>query len=187
MASHKRPPDTVLDALDDDQVVMRLRDNPAEFRVLYERYFQRVYGYCLKRTSNQQVAEDLSSEVFIKVMSKIESYQPGNFPAWLFRIAHNIVVDHYRKQKEVIAIDSLPLEGDSQMSSRVDNRLLAEELLSELLESERELLSLRFGAGLSAPEISEITGKSVSAVRVQIYRILKRLRDRYESTMGGKS
>lgn len=119
-------------------------------------------------------------------MSKIDSYRPGNFPAWLFRIAHNIVVDHYRKQKQVIAIDSLRLEDDTRVIHEVDNQLLVQDLLSELSDDERELLSLRLDAGLSAPEIAEKTGKTANAVRVQIYRILKRLRDRYENTIGGE-
>lgn len=185
MEWHEHPPDPASDIPDDDEVIARVRENSDYFSVLYERYFQRVYGYCLKRTSNVQIAEDLCSDIFIKVLSKLDTYTGGNFAAWLFRIAHNTVVDHYRKNRKVVAIDQLQLRSDTQMSNTVANQLAVEELLSELNEDERELITLRLQAGLSAPEIAEIVGKSANSVRVQIYRLLKRLRDRYGAMMGG--
>jgi RNA polymerase sigma-70 factor (ECF subfamily) len=188
MGWNEHPPDPAMNALDDDQLIAVIRENSEFFSVLYERYFQRVYHYCLKRTSDVHIAEDLSSEIFIKVLSKLDSYRVGShFPAWLFRIAHNSIVDHYRKHKKVLALETIQLRGDSQMINTVANQLAVEELLSELTESERELLMLRLDAELSAPEIAALTGKSANAVRVQIYRLLKRLRDRYEAMMGDES
>lgn len=187
MEWHQHPPDPATDKLDDDQIIARVRENSDYFSVLYERYFQRVYGYCLKRTSNVQIAEDLCSEIFIKVLSKLDTYTGGNFVAWLFRIAHNTVVDHYRQHKKVVAIDQLQLRSEAQMTKTVANQLAVEELLSELSDSERELITLRLQAGLSAPEIAEIVGKSANSVRVQIYRLLKRLRNRYGSKMGDEA
>lgn len=184
MGWQQTPSDPAIDELDDDQLIELIQENPDLFKVLYERYFQAVYRYCLKRSSDVQVAEDLSSEVFIKVMNKLHTYKVGNFPAWLFRIAHNVVVDYYRKQKTVVAIDKLQLTADTKMPSRVANRLLLDDIFAELTEEERELLTLRLELGLSAPEIAAQQGKTANSVRVQIYRLLKRLRDRHQSVMG---
>lgn len=184
MGWDEHPPDPTMDELGDDQVIALVRQNSEVFKVLYERYFQRVYRYCLKRTSNVYIAEDLCSEVFIKVLSKLDLYDGGNFAGWLFRIAHNIVIDHYRKHKKVIALEEIQLTGETQMTNTIANQLAVAELLSELSESERELLMLRLDAELSAPEIAAITGQTANAVRVQIYRLLKRLRDRYAAVMG---
>lgn len=184
MAWNEHDPEPMVDQLDDDQLIARVRENPELFDVLYNRYFQRIYRYCLKRTNDVQQAEDLCSEVFITLYRKLDLYKGGHLAGWLFRIAHNIVIDHYRKQKQVIALDSVQLRGDSQMAQSIANQMLVEEMLSELSESERELITLRLDAGLSAPEIAEITGKSASAIRVQIYRLLKRLRDRYTGMIG---
>ncbi|MGJ3239340.1 MAG: RNA polymerase sigma factor [Anaerolineae bacterium] len=187
MESQKHSSEPPYDELDDDQVIALVQKNSDVFEVLYERYFQRVYHYCLKRTSDVQIAEDLCSDIFIKVMSNLASYTGGNFAGWLFRIAHNSVIDHYRRHKKVIALDSDLIRGDTQMTERIANQMAVEELLSELSESERELLSLRLDVELTAPEIAELTGKSANAVRVQVYRILQRLRDRYTAVMGDHS
>ncbi|MGB7337329.1 MAG: sigma-70 family RNA polymerase sigma factor [Phototrophicaceae bacterium] len=181
---HTTLSDTAIQLLDDDQVIALIPDNPDAFEVLYKRYVQQIYRYCLKRTSNVQIAEDLCSEIFITVLHKLKTYQAGNFAAWLFTIAHHAVVDHYRKQKPVVALDNIQMEGESQMVQTITNQLLLAELLADLTDSERELLVLRLEAELSAPEIAKRTGQTANAVRVQIYRLLKRLRDRYNTTMG---
>lgn len=179
MGWYEHPPNPTIDKLDDNQVIALVRENSDMFKVLYERYFHRIYSYCLKRTNNVQMAEDLSSEVFINVFKKLDSYKGGYFTGWLFRIAHNVVVDHYRKHKKVVAIDNIPLQNESHMTNIIAHQLFIEEILSELDESEREILMLRLDAELSAPEIARLTGKSANAVRVQIYRLLKRLRERH--------
>lgn len=179
--------DTAIDILDDDQVIALIPDTPDAFEVLYKRYVQQIYRYCLKRTSNVQIAEDLCSEIFITVLHKLQTYQTGNFVAWLFTIAHHTVVDHYRKQKPVVALDTIQLKGDAQMAHTVTNQLLVADMLADLNDDERHLLVLRLELGLSAPEIAKQTGQTANAVRVQIYRLLKRLRDRYQATMGDDS
>jgi len=185
MGWFKSPPDVT--TLDDDAVIALVCDDPEKFEILYERYFQRIYRYCLKRTSQVQIAEDLSSEIFLRVLRHLDSYRPqGNFAAWLFRIAHNVVIDHYRRQKPSIAIDHIQMKGDSKMTQTVANQLLVADMLSDLTDDERELLVLRLEAELTAPEIAERTGKTANAVRVQIYRLLKRLRARYETMIGGE-
>ncbi|MEO1289881.1 MAG: sigma-70 family RNA polymerase sigma factor [Chloroflexota bacterium] len=181
-------PATPLDDLDDDQLVAMVQEDKSAFETLYRRYVQRIYRYCLKRTNNVQIAEDLCSDIFLRVLEKLDTYHPnGNFAGWLFRVAHNAIVDHYRRQKEVINIEHLQMKGETHMSKIVANQLLVSEILSELTDDERQLIVLRLEAELSAPEIAERTGQTANAVRVQIYRLMKRLRARYSNMLGDAS
>lgn len=172
---------------EDNQLVQLAQRNPAAFEALYDRYFERVYRYCLARTQTPQEAEDLCSQVFIKVLDKLNSYKGGIFAAWLFRIAHNTVIDAYRKKRPNVALDAVILSDEQQrsLSSTVADRLLVQEMMADLSEEEIELLSLRLDAEMSAPEIGSLVGKSANAVRTQLYRLFKQLRARYDHLQGG--
>ena len=90
---------------------MAQRD-PALFAPLYERYFQRVYAYCLRRVGNTragsaQEAEDLCSQVFTRALAGLKSYRGGIVAAWLFQIAHNVLANHYRGQQIALPLDEL--------------------------------------------------------------------------------
>jgi RNA polymerase sigma-70 factor, ECF subfamily len=150
---------------------------------LYELYVDDVYRYMLYRTSNQQVAEDLTSEVFASVITSIENYEDRGLPfaAWLFSIARARLVDHWRKTKprdrktitfsqdvEEFLIGSSP-EERFKYQALIDS-------LNYLTEAEREVILLRFAVGLSNPEIAAVVPRNSNAVKSMIYRALKKLR-----------
>src|SRR5690349_22722029 len=84
------------------------------FAPIYEQYFDRVYAYCLRRTNSAQEAEDLCSQVFSRALGGLESYRGGVVAAWLFQIAHNSVIKHYRARRVVTALDEIEeLEAES--------------------------------------------------------------------------
>lgn len=104
------PKNHVVPMDDEVQFIERAKVDPTAFEPLYERYVERVYAYCLKRTGNVQDAEDLTSQVFVKILNSLHTYRAGGlFSAWLFRIAHNVVYDFYQDQRVIINIDDLEI------------------------------------------------------------------------------
>jgi len=157
---------------------------PAAFKPVYEAYFSRIYRYCLKRVGRIEEAEDITSLIFTRALTNIASYRGGSFPAWLFRIAHNVLANHFRNQR-----DTVPLEHIEQRGIEDDplGRLVTVEeyqrvirLVATLSGEQRNLLALRFVGRLSAKEIGVVIGKSEGAVRVAIHRTVQHLRAAWE-------
>lgn len=150
---------------------------------LYEHYVDDIYRYMLYRTSNEQIAEDLTSEVFASVITSIENYEDRGLPfsAWLFKIAHARLVDHWRKTKPRDR-KTITFSKDVEeflIGSSPEERFRYQALLDSLnylTEAEREVILLRFAVGLSNPEIAAVVPRNSNAVKSMIYRALKKLR-----------
>lgn len=152
---------------------------------LYSLYFPRVYRYILARTGNQYDAEDLTEEVFMKVLEAIERFEwrEAPFSAWLFRIAHNAVISQRRKDgargrsgplTEGLALDS---QGPDEL---VENRLALNEIMEaaqKLPEAQRQVIALRFGAGLSVAETARAMNKGEGNVKVIQHKAIAKLRE----------
>jgi RNA polymerase sigma-70 factor (ECF subfamily) len=152
---------------------------------LYVLYFPRVYRYILARTGNQYDAEDLAEEVFMKVLEAIDRFQwrEAPFSAWLFRIAHNALISQRRKDSargrsapltDGLAVDSA---GPDEM---VANRLVLNEVMAaaqRLPEAQRQVISLRFAAGLSVAETARAMGKGEGNVKVIQHKAIAKLRE----------
>jgi len=153
---------------------------PAAFKPVYEAYFSRVYRYCLRRTGSIEEAEDLTSLIFTRALTKIASYRGGSFPAWLFRIAHNVFVNQLRNQRITIPLENVERSGaeDDPLGRLVnlEERQRVIRLIATLSDEQRNLLALRIAGRLSAKEIGAVIGKSEGAVRVAIHRIIQQLR-----------
>lgn len=152
------------------------------FAPLYERYVERIYGYCLRRVASAADAEDLTSLIFTRAMMGLHDYRGGSVAAWLFRIAHNTVVNYYRSRKPQTPLpdeDDIPIK-DTPM----DEMLSAEEqrtvrrLVGTLPPEAQDLIWMRMH-GLNSNEIGQIVGKSAGAVRTELYRLFKNLRARF--------
>jgi RNA polymerase sigma-70 factor, ECF subfamily len=87
---------TVASTPDDEVLVAAARLDPRAFDAVYDRYVGPVYRYCHVRLGRREAAEDATSAVFLKALAGLDGYRPGNFPAWLFRIAANVVTDARR-------------------------------------------------------------------------------------------
>jgi len=169
-------------------VLEQARADPTRFAPIYERYFSRVYRYCLRRVDRPEDAEDLACLVFIRALAGLRAYQGGSVAAWLFRIAHNAVANHLRDRRPHAPLDHLT-EISTNMSDPGEQalaRLLREEerqriahLVARLPHDQRELLALRIAGQLSAREIGAVLGKSEGAVRVALHRVLGQLRAAY--------
>lgn len=167
------------------QTVERARANPAAFEPLYAEYFPRIYRYCLRRVSCPQEAEDLTSLVFTRALANLSNYRGGSFVAWLFRIAHNAVANHLRSRHHTIPLEDaaeISESGDEMLGRLIDaeERQRLARLIAALPDESRELLALRIAGGLSAKEIGQVVGKSETAVRMAISRIVRQLRVAWE-------
>jgi len=173
---------------DDTALALRARTDPAAFGMLYERYLDRIYAYLRARTSSAEDAANLTQQVFLRAFDALDQYRPrrASFATWLFRIARNTATDAYRRQKSTVAWDLLPaalqpIAGDDPESSalRRETQDRLRIVLGACDEGTREVLALRYGAGLSVAETAAIVGKSEAAVKKQLTRALRALKERY--------
>ncbi len=158
------------------------------FAPLYEKYYDRVYLYLLRRCANQSLAEDLTAETFFRALRKLASYKPQNVPflAWLFRIAHNQLMSHYRKEK-VRYLFRIRKENESPMLRDPRVHLLHRSdldaagcqiarLIQKLKPKDQLLITLRYFEELSVQEAAHAAGMNPGAARTRINRAMKKLR-----------
>ncbi len=152
---------------------------------LYNLYFPRVYRYILARMGNTYDAEDLTEEVFLRVLDAIERFQwrQAPFSAWLFRIAHNAVISQRRKEgargrpsqlSEALPVDS---QGPEEM---VAKRMALNEVMKAaetLPDAQRRVIGYRFAAGLTVAETAQAMGKGEGNVKVIQHKAIAKLRE----------
>lgn len=150
---------------------------------LYDRYAPRMYAYIYRRVSDAALAEDLTGDLFLRVLRAIrnERVWKDSFAAWLYRIAHNLVVDHYRRQPPMpsLSLDEALVAPKDDPDAAVENALSRERLqaaLGRLTPEQQEVLALRFGEGLTARETAQIVGKTTGAVEALQHRAMASLR-----------
>lgn len=161
----------------------------ADFEELYRAELPRVYNFFRYRVGDGQLAEDLTSETFEKAWRNRDRYK-GNlaaFATWVFTIARRVVVDHYRKQRvEVPLTDVAHLPSDATLEDLAQHKAdfaRLSVLLTRLADRDRELVALKYGAGLTNRTIAGLTGLSESNVGVILHRALQALRAQWESQL----
>jgi RNA polymerase sigma-70 factor (ECF subfamily) len=150
---------------------------------LFEEYYDKVVRYIYIRISDQSEAEDLAGEVFLKALKSMGSYRGSaeQLRFWIFKIARNIVIDHYRKmsKRKTVNLDDVEIADSTNVEEMAEQRLQIGELtkaMKQLTEAQREVIGLRFFAGLSSAETAQILGKSSGAVREMQCDAIQRLR-----------
>ena len=155
------------------------------FGRLYEMYADPIFSYLVFRVGVRSEAADMTETVFLKAWEHLPAFgKPGhklNFRAWLYRIAHNIMVDYHRSAKDEVALEAVAEQADKQ--PRV-HRLIEDaeqyhairQALQELDDLSRQVIILRFLSGLGSKETARILGISNANVRVIQYRALKKMR-----------
>ena len=139
---------------------------------LYEEYYDRIVRYIFIRINDQSEAENLGGDVFLRALQSLDSYRgrPEQMRAWLFSIARNIVVDYQRKmsRRKDISIDEVEIPDRLSIEEAVETKSELEKLsqaAKQLTPAQREVVGLRFFAGLSSAEVGRMLGKSSGAVR----------------------
>lgn len=154
----------------------------AEFRKFYHCHFDRVYRFVYFRvSSNREVAEDLTSEIFMKALRSFEKYDPKiSARAWIFTISRNHLANYYRDRKSTEDIDNLAfsLEGEDGNETALvsDERRMLYQALAKIDQTARKILEMKYIQGYRYKEIAKEIGKSTGAVRVEAHRSVEKLR-----------
>ncbi|MFC1660715.1 RNA polymerase sigma factor [Gemmatimonadota bacterium] len=161
---------------------------PPDFGAWFKDHRPTVYRYVRFRLATREAAEDVTSEVFLKALKALDRYDPNRASprTWLLRIARNAVTDHLRSLRRRsslhVSLDRVPDLVANVPSP--EERVLREERIEVILNAnstlrpaDQEILSLRYGAGLSNREIADTLEVSTNAVAVRLHRALSRLKD----------
>jgi RNA polymerase sigma-70 factor, ECF subfamily len=164
------------------------------FSEFYTRYLPKVYKYMTYKVADIQLAEDLTSLVFEKALTKFKSHdsEKASFSTWIFTIARNTVIDHYRANSKVqtVEINSDDFSADGGDSPE-ESAIKSEEFrtlqgfVSKLSQTEQEIISLKFGAGMNNRQIAGMTGLSDSNIGTIIWRAVGKLRDNFRGLENG--
>jgi RNA polymerase sigma-70 factor (ECF subfamily) len=166
--------------------IARARRNPGAFAPLYERYVDVIYSYCRRRISDPEQAADMTAQIFTRALGAMPRYTDngGTFRSWLFSIAHNLLVDTYRKQRDVASLDAREhLHLVTDVAPGPEHLALQAELgralqcaMGELTDGQWEVVELRL-AGLTGPEIASVLNMKIAAVKSIQFRAYTRLRE----------
>jgi RNA polymerase sigma-70 factor (ECF subfamily) len=174
----------------DESVAVRAAADPGAMTELYRRYIARVDRYCRRRLQDPDLAEDVTSQIFLKVLEGLRKRRVENVASWIFTIAHNEVVSQYRRRRELVGITEavLALGDDDQLEETIITQVVVGDLralLSRLSADQQRVLELRL-AGLTSREIRQVLGRSQTWVGTTEYRAVHRLRDLMTSSHPGE-
>ena len=167
--------------------IQAAQQNPAQFRPLYERYYDPIFRFVFRRTADESLSADLCSQVFLKAIQRLDRYTFKGVPfsAWLYRIASNEVAQHFRgnQQQRVVSInDSHVEELANELGAIDDGRQLENmvRLLDDLNPDDLEIIEMRFFEDKPFREIADILQITEANAKMKTYRILGRLKKKLE-------
>ncbi len=165
-------------SLNDNELVQRfIEGDQKSLEVLIHRHKSRIFSYIMLIVKNQELAEDIFQETFIKVIRSLKRgkyVENGKFVSWVLRISHNLIIDHFRKEKLQATISNDSLEVDLFNSSKFSDRTIEEEmvnsqilnqvkdLIKELPEDQQQVIYMRHYMDMSFKEIAEQTDVSIN-------------------------
>jgi RNA polymerase sigma-70 factor, ECF subfamily len=164
--------------------------NPARFDALYDKYYKPIFVFIYRRTGNEALTADLTSQVFLKALINIQKYiyKGVPFSAWLFRIAFNEINMYFRKNNagRVVSLESIGLstiiaEVEEKDDSEVHKKMML--ALKQMNDEDLQLIELRFFEKRSFAEVGNIVGVTENNAKVRVYRIL----DKIKKLMGKSS
>jgi RNA polymerase sigma-70 factor (ECF subfamily) len=178
---------------DDQSLAEAARSDPQAFAALYDRYIDRIYTYALRQAGDVSLAQDVTSATFEKALRQLrrQGWRGHSFLAWLYRIARNEAIHHYRQGRRLAELSPDLPDGVDQEAEwqSCQERLQLDRALERLSGRDQEVLSLRFLEGLTSAETAEVLGCSLPNLYVQLHRALQRLRklmEMLETTPGVK-
>lgn len=170
------------------ELIQRAKIDPLAFEQLYNKYFSELYRYVFRRVGHRETAEDVISITFTKAFVSLESYtgDERGFKAWLYRIATNSLIDHYRKQSgrsetQIELVEHL-LESQETSDQATNTKFTREGIdraLKRLSRGDQEIIHLKYFAEYSNQEIAEHLHISANSCGVKIYRALARFKSVY--------
>lgn len=162
---------------------------PQELSSLFQDLFEPIYRYVYFRVGHKQETEDLVSLVFEKVITRHDTYsvqEHASMRSWVFRVAHNTVIDHYRTRKTTEAIDDISVLTEYSLEKEFDVSIETERvraLIHRLPGRQREILLLRYHAQLSYAEIADLLGIEPKSASSLLSKALAQVRDDYNAQL----
>jgi RNA polymerase sigma-70 factor (ECF subfamily) len=171
--------------------VEKAKRNPQYFSVLYDKYFEGIFGFIFRRTDDENIAADLTSQTFLKALQNLKRYEFRGLPfsAWLYRIASNEVNKHYNQKNrtrifslEEERIVELLEESDYQFSQEQIDKLV--KIMNDLPTDTIEVIEMRFFEEKNFREIAYILNIGESGAKMRLYRALDRMRKYFNLNQG---
>ncbi len=180
----------MIDTLTDEVCLLkraRALDNAA-LGEIHDRYYPEIYRYAYRRTGNERIAEDIASEVFLRLLDSLHGGHPpqSTLRGWLFAVASNLVADHFRRSDAQTLAEGTPDRNTSQMVEQQLSYLELKDAIRGLTPEQQEVISLRFGEGYSVEETAQIMGRPTNSIKAVQFRAIDSLRrklaedDKYE-------
>lgn len=167
----------------EEELIKKAKEREAEaFGLLYDQYLPVIYRFIFLKTGNKAAAEDLAHQVFLNAWQNIENYQSRGFPfsSWLYRIAHNTVVDYFRTEKKHFSLETVKeISTNSNLEEKIDQKFdlnLIKAAIKELSAEQQSVVIMKFVEELSNKEIAAALGKSEGAIKIIQHRSLKNIK-----------
>ncbi len=184
-----------MDLKEEKELVERAKNDKEAFGEIYDCYYSQIFNYCLKRTANVKVAQDVTSEVFFKALKGLWKFrwQSVSLSSWLYRIASNEICDHYRKNKKYISLETMIEGGNFDPAGETDlheeymeaqneiekhqDFLKIQKAISVLPDKYQEVLVLKYFEKKKIRDISEILGIKEGTIKSLIHRGLEKIKE----------
>lgn len=155
--------------MEDARQIRKLKKGDRQaVNLLFDKYYDRVYGYCYRHVTHRETAQDLTQEVFLKVFKHMEAYQHyGKFENYLYVIAGNLCKDFYKKKK-VLSLEGMEIQVNEEGFSDSESRIIIKEALDKLPDLEREIILLRFYQEQKIKDIAKILGLKLSTAKYHL-------------------
>lgn len=175
-----------MNQLSDEEIMESVSNgNLRALTFIFERYNLRIYNFLNQMVNNREVSEDLTQNVFYKIIKYKHTYNGQKFAPWIFKIARNLFLNYYHEQKKTRAIElteqNLTIIDEDSLEKEED-KIHLEKLINMLSNEDKELLIMNRINGIKYNEISEIVGSSPATIRVRVHRIINKLRINYLKT-----
>lgn len=186
-----------MDLEEEKELIRRAKKDSEAFSELYEKYYSQIFGYILKRVADLEIAQDVTSETFLKALKNLWQFRWRNVPfsCWLYRIASNEIVNYFRKRKgKIIALEKIsePLSNDNPEIEFIDAQeelkrhqdfLKAQEKIFKLDFKYQEVIVLRLFEKKQIKEIAEILGKKEGTIKSLLHRGIEKLKGDFFETL----
>jgi RNA polymerase sigma-70 factor (ECF subfamily) len=162
----------------EDEMIRRAKKDPDAFGELYELFFKQIYRYVYGQVRDHSETQDIVSETFFKALRSINSYTPTGKPfiVWLYRIAKNTTIDHFRRSNREIDVTWVELSATEKQLEQVENRYWLDQAMQHLTEDQQKVIRLHYLEDMKFKDIAEATNRTEGAVKAMALRAVGRLR-----------